>query len=743
MPGFVQALRAYRDGTLTREKLLTEVERQLAEREMDAVSLLKLLNEEHSRTRLPDNLHGAIAARILQWRDPPSPFKLPVTRLVPPLPHNTGQDRTETVLIEREPAPPGEGQPEPADVESRRTAPITLGSVLQGRFKLIENIGQGGMSVVYKAIDLRKIEARSSDPYVAVKLLTVPSSGFGHSLTLLQGEAQKLQSLPHPNIVRVIDVDRDGRTVFMTMEYLTGEPLKRQLLAPDFRGMPVLEAERIIEAISAALEFAHHNDIIHGDLKPGNIIITQKSEVKVIDFGIARLMIRPQQGAAANTSTAGDATPTTAAAGSTPVDERLGGLTALTPLYASPEMLEQRGPDPRDDVYALACIAHELLTGQHPFEDKSALEARDAGVRLVRRKELSRGQFNAIARGLEFDREKRTATAAEFLEEFRTNPSAGKRWTVLLAALVAFLLVGSLYFALRGRVGGAVSTNRAAPVASLASGEVFRDCPTCPLMKVLPPGKFMQGSPATDADAQPFEQPQHSVTIGYAFGVGVYEVTVGEFREFVDASKRKITGCTVYDGSWHERADLGWNDVGYPQSSTHPVACVSWRDALDYTTWLSHKTGQHYRLASASEWEYAARAGSETSRPWGGDTEAACKSANVADLSAAQRYPGWKVHQCTDGYVYSAPVGSFAPNAFGLYDMLGNVFEWVADCWQPDYQGAPTDGSAWMTADCAQHDMRGGSWFTSAAAVSVAARNRFEEGYRSNSVGFRLVREIE
>ena len=735
MSGFVQALRAYRDGALTREKLLTEIERQLAEREMDAVSLLKLLNEEHSRTRLPDNLHGAIAARILQWRDPPSPFQLPETRAAAPPPHDTGQDRTATVIIEREPAPGGARPPEPGDVESRGTAPITLGSVLQGRFKLIENIGQGGMSVVYKAIDLRKIEARSSDPYVAVKLLTVPSSGFGHSLTLLQGEAQKLQSLPHPNIVRVIDVDRDGRTVFMTMEYLTGEPLKRWLLAPDFKGMPVLEAERIVEAIAAALEFAHHNDIIHGDLKPGNIIITQKSEVKVIDFGIARLMVRPQAAAAAAV--------TTAAAGSPPAEERRGGLAALTPLYASPEMLEQRGPDPRDDVYALACIAHELLTGQHPFEAKSALEARDAGVRLVRRKELSRAQFNAIAHGLEFDREQRTATAAEFLEEFRTSQSAGKRWMALFACLVALLLVASLYFALRGRVGGNVSTSRAAPIAGLASGEVFRDCPTCPLMKVLPPGKFMQGSPATDPDAQPFEQPQHAVTIGYPFGVGVYEVTVGEFREFVDATKRKISGCTVYDGAWHGRPDLSWSDVGYPQSSTHPVACVSWRDARDYTTWLSHKTGQHYRMASASEWEYAARAGSEASRPWGSDTESACKSANVADLSAAQRYPGWKVNQCTDGYIYSAPVGSFAPNAFGLYDMLGNVFEWVEDCWQPDYQGAPGDGSAWVTADCVQHDMRGGSWFTAAPAVSVAARNRFATDYRSNSVGFRLVREIE
>jgi formylglycine-generating enzyme required for sulfatase activity/predicted Ser/Thr protein kinase len=732
MSGFEQALRAFRDGTLSKEKLLTEVERQLSEREMDAVSLLKLLNEEHSRTRLPGNLHGAIAARILQFRDPPSPFKpLPPRGVQPPAPAN--EDRSDTVLIEREPngpnaarfeapdAPTPPDPPDPPDVESRRTAPITLGSVLQGRFKLIENIGHGGMSVVYKAIDLRKIEARSSDPYVAVKLLTIPSSNFSQSLTLLQGEAHKLQSLPHPNIVRVIDCDRDGRTVFMTMEYLTGEPLKRRLLAPDFRGMPAAEAERIIESIASALEFAHRNDIIHGDLKPGNIIITSKGEVKVIDFGIARVMTRSQAGTA---------------------DDRL-GVAGLTPLYASPEMLTHQGPDPRDDVYALACIAHELLTGQHPFDERSALEARDAGMRPVRRKEFSRSAFKAIAHGLEFDREKRTPTAARFLEEFRSKRREVTRWTALLGGLAALILVASLYFALHGRVGGNVSAPGAPPAATLASGEVFRDCPTCPLMKVLPPGRFMQGSAADDPEAQAFEQPQHPVVIGYPFGMGVYEVTVGEFREFVDATTRKITGCTVYDGAWRERPDLNWSDVGYPQTSTHPVACVSWRDALDYTTWLAHKTGHHYRLASASEWEYAARAGSDARRPWLTNTEAACKSANVADISAEQRYPGWKVHSCNDGYVYSAPVGSFVANKFGLYDMLGNVFEWVQDCWHPDYRGSPSDGSAWLTGDCSQRDLRGGSWFTAPASVSAAARNHFEEGYRSNSVGFRLVREIE
>ncbi len=318
-------------------------------------------------------------------------------------PAASSQDRSDTlVLIEREPSSPDAARfgapdaptpPDPPDVEFRRNAPITIGSVLQGRFKLIESIGQGGMSAVFKAIDLRKIETHSSDPYVAVKLLTIPSSGFGQSLTLLQGEAQKLQSLPHPNIVRVIDCDRDGRTVFMTMEYLTGEPLKRAAtLAPDFKGMPPAEAERIIESIASALEFAHRNDIIHGDLKPGNIIITSKGEVKVIDFGIARVMTRSQAGHA---------------------DDRL-GVAGLTPIYASPEMLTHQGPDPRDDVYALACIAHELLTGQHPFDERSALEARDAGMRPARRKEFSRGAFKAITHGLEFDRAKQRPRSPSF-----------------------------------------------------------------------------------------------------------------------------------------------------------------------------------------------------------------------------------------------------------------------------------------------------------------------------------------
>jgi formylglycine-generating enzyme required for sulfatase activity len=261
-------------------------------------------------------------------------------------------------------------------------------------------------------------------------------------------------------------------------------------------------------------------------------------------------------------------------------------------------------------------------------------------------------------------------------------------------------------------------------------------------MKVLPPGQLAQGAAPGQTDAAAFEYPQHQVRIHYPVGMGVYEVTVGEFKEFADATSHKSAGCQRYDGTWQASSELNWNNVGYPQTATYPVACVSWRDAAEYAAWLSHKTGQHYRLPSDSEWEYAARAGSGLARPWGARTDRACTSANVADQSAAAQYPGWQIHPCKDGFVYSAPVGSFQPNAFGLYDMLGNVFEWVQDCWHPDYRGAPTDGSAWLDGDCTQRGMRGGSWFTAPALVSTSARNRFEETYRSSSVGFRLVREI-
>ncbi len=716
MSGFVQALDSYRIGALSRGELLAEIERQLAAGEADAGALLAALNNEQARERLPGNIHIEIVRQLLRRRD--SPVDLTALRRSQIVALQLQDDDAATVLVDH-----SGSRPQPAPPPPRRKSFFSVGTVLHNRFRLIEPIGEGGMSTVYKAIDLRKVEARASETHVAVKLLTVPLSDFTESLAVLQGEAQKLQSLPHPNIVRVIDCDRDGRIVFMTMEYLSGESLKRKLATAEHKGLAAKDALHIIGCIAGGLEFAHRNRIVHGDLKPGNVLVTDNGDVKIIDFGIARLMTRHPLAAGVN----GDERPR---------------LSALTPPYASPEMLENAPPDPRDDIYALACIAHELLTGRHPFDRMVATDARDSSMRVIRRNSMSAAQFKAIARGLEFDREKRTPSAERFMEEFtagsgiRRDHMAAIVGAVVLAALIA------VYVLNRGRIEHWLALHRNAGAEVLAEGEVFRDCPTCPLMKALPAGQFEQGAAAGQADATPIELPQHRVSITYPLGVGVYEITVGEFKEFADATQHKSAGCQTYNGSWQDSAELNWNNVGYTQTATHPVACVSWRDAREYAAWLSKKTGRKYRLPSESEWEYAARARSADPRPWKENIGGACTSANVADQTAAQQYPGWKVHPCSDGFTYTAPVGSFQPNAFGLYDTLGNVFEWVQDCWRQDYRGAPTDGSPWLNGDCSQRDMRGGSWFTAPPRVSASARNRFEETYRSNSVGFRLVREI-
>jgi formylglycine-generating enzyme required for sulfatase activity len=210
----------------------------------------------------------------------------------------------------------------------------------------------------------------------------------------------------------------------------------------------------------------------------------------------------------------------------------------------------------------------------------------------------------------------------------------------------------------------------------------------------------------------------------------------------VEATRREMPGCNTYDGEWRYQATASWQAPGFSQSADHPVACTSWSDAVAYAQWLSQKSGHAYRLPSASEWEYAARAGADSSQPWAPDASGACSDANVADQSAAQRFPGWNTFPCSDGYVNTAPVGSFKANAFGLNDLLGNVFEWVEDCWHPDYIGAPTDGSARRDGDCTEHELRGGSWFSSPRFVDASYRNRFETDYRSSAVGFRLVREV-
>ena len=264
-------------------------------------------------------------------------------------------------------------------------------------------------------------------------------------------------------------------------------------------------------------------------------------------------------------------------------------------------------------------------------------------------------------------------------------------------------------------------------------------------MVVVPAGSYQMGSPASELSRHENEGPVHEVTIAAPFAIGVYEVTVAEFGRFVGETGYSAgSSCWTYEnGEWDSRAGRGWRNPGFGQSGRHPVTCASWDDAQAYAAWLLQETGEEYRLPSESEWEYAARAGTSTARPWEEGESSQCRHANGADASATDRYSSsLSPVACRDGHVHTAPVGSFAANGWGLHDMLGNVWEWTEDCWNDSYAGAPLDGSVWEYGNCAERVLRGGSWLDVPSLLRAAYRLRITSGNRGNYFGFRVARTL-
>ena len=258
---------------------------------------------------------------------------------------------------------------------------------------------------------------------------------------------------------------------------------------------------------------------------------------------------------------------------------------------------------------------------------------------------------------------------------------------------------------------------------TLAPGKPFRDCPVCPELRVMPVGAYAQGASPDDLLAREQERPQRVVNITRPFAVGIFEVTMGQWDACVEAG-----GCS------HRPPDNGWG------RGDRPVMMVSWNDAQEYVAWLSDKTGEIYRLPTESEWEYFARADEQT--PWiGGAPEAVCAFGNVA---GAETGFDWQHEACEDILpVGTAPVGAFRPNRAGLFDVIGNVAEWTADCMNLSYLDAPTDGSAWTRGICSSHMTRGGSWVTGSRDIRLSARFNLKNGDRNDFTGFRVVREID
>jgi len=310
--------------------------------------------------------------------------------------------------------------------KSARYENLGPGVTLKDRFVLLEKLGQGGMGVVFKAKDLLKVEAQDKDPYVAIKVLTDAFKKYSGSFIALQREASKAQRLAHPNIATVYDFDRDGNTVFMTMEYLQGKPLNQLIKEINKKPLKLDQALHIIEELCSGLAYAHEKFLIHSDFKPGNCFLLNDGHVKLLDFGIARASTQTEE---ERENTMFDPAK----------------LSAVTPAYATPEMFAGMNPDPRDDIYGLACVAYQLLAGgKHPYNKVASPKIKELGIKPKPIKGLNRRQQKTLMKALSVVREERIDEVEKFADGMRSKKSHTK--SILLAALFMAIIGAGIGF---------------------------------------------------------------------------------------------------------------------------------------------------------------------------------------------------------------------------------------------------------------------------------------------------------
>jgi formylglycine-generating enzyme required for sulfatase activity len=572
-----------------------------------------------------------------------------------------------------------------------------------GRYQLVRQLGCGGMGSVWLAHD--KVLDRS----VAVKVPRLdPFDTTGRERFSQEGRAAA--RLAHPNIARVYDVGEINGTPYLAMEYVPGPTLAVLLSSGP---VPVPEAVRLAIAIARGLQYAHAAGVIHRDLKPANILLHQAPhdassnaacEPKITDFGLARRLDDPT--------------------GITRTGAVLG-----TPAYMSPEQAGGKWDNvgPASDQFSLGVVLYEMLTGQRPYKGQLAdynkqLAFQDPPPKPSRVLPGAGPMPDAIVcRTLARDPAERFPSVGEFADELESwlrspHPTNKLRRRTLVAALALAVVLGTtlglLFFGKRTETKTASRTSTGI--------ELVR----------IEPGTFTMGARFGGWDN---ERPTHEVEITRPFYMGKHEVTVGQFKRFVaetgyktvaeypenegsgfDPQRQTVVTLWTFNLSFHnpgfrEDKKFNWRNPGFTQTDDHPVVLVSWEDAQAFCEWLSRVEGKHYRLPTEAEWEYACRAGTTTRYWWGDDEEGAEGKANIADQSLVGKFPevNW-MRAWNDGFPFTAPVGSFAPNPWGLRDISGNAAEWCADWFAPytavkqrDPTGPPT-GTARI--------VRGGFW---------------------------------
>ena len=615
----------------------------------------------------------------------------------------------------------------PANEHERRDA-LPRGTVLRD-YTIEAVLGHGGFGIVYRARHNELGNRVAIKEYLPVELAlreglsvqirsTEGRSHYEDGLRRFLEEARALVGFhDHAGIVSCRDFFRANGTAYLVMEHEEGLPLSELLRRREAAGRPFAEADllAVMVPLLEGLARVHEAGALHRDIKPSNILVRRADERPVlIDFGAAK------QGVA----------------------ERSKSMAPYTEGYAALEQVGEGELGPWTDVYAAGAVMWRMVAGGNPpwappnpvkVEKRANAVVRGAADPLPSARELGAGRFSAgvleaIDRCLQLNEQERVRGCGELLgllrgagaapaaETVRQETVSERREAAAVTVPKATARVGSGRMPRPALAAAGVVLAAAGAWFALASwdggsrpGRRFRDCAECPQMVVIPAGSFMMGSPESEEGRWDDEGPVHWVEIGELLAVGGYEVTFEEWDACAAAG-----GCGGYRPD-----DEGWG------RGRRPVINVSWEDAQGYVGWLRGKTGEEYRLLSEAEWEYAARAGTQTRYSFGDDI-----SPNDANY-------GRNIGK-------TRPVGSYRANGFGLYDMHGNVWEWVQDCWSwnDNYRGAPNKGEAWERGYCSRRVLRGGSWVSIPRNLRSANRLRYDTGYRGSISGFRVARTL-
>ncbi len=622
------------------------------------------------------------------------------------------------------------------------------------RYHIVESLGRGGMAEVYKAFDTRL------ERDVAVKVIrrnAFSPDTLERVLKRFDREAKSLAKLTHPNIVSLLDYGMHDDFPFLVMEYLPGGNLKQQL----GKLMPWQQAAAILAPIADALAFAHGQGVLHRDVKPSNILITQSGQPMLSDFGIAKVL-------------EDDATQ----------DLTTSGMGIGTPEYMAPEQFTTHAYDKRSDIYALGIVFYELVAGRTPFvaDTPYAVAIKQATEPLPRLKGFAPGlpdkvdkvvikalakkpadryadmrQFSAALRQLGAEGVQRMASEKPAAQPKaspapQTTPAkTGNRGLLIGAGVVGTVLVLFAAYQLLGGKGNpptstprpndtkapfaAAETTRVTPTHTVIPHPAITPAPTLGvgssmvspadgmLMMYVPAGEFIMGTAKDEPfNNEPDEFPQHTVYLD-AYWIDSTEITNSMFSAFIDD-----VGSDLEQDFWGKG---GWTlEEGY---ENHPAVNVSWESALAYCEWAGK------RLPTEAEWEKAARGTDGRTTVWEDQSASACTHFNYGN-SCTNFNCDW-----CDDFPTTAPVGFFPDGVsfFGALDMASNVMEWVADWYQTNYYSSSPERNPQGPETGTNRVLRGGYWNSRQGGLRPASRNFLTPSNYNDYIGFRCAMDAD